>query len=259
MVDSENGSGIAVAYLFTNSIVGTGFIVSPGSPNSVTNDLVVIPGGIGDAAALFSMGFSNITALEAAYPAGAYQLAVKVISVNNSVSVNLPANSSPTPHVANYTAAQTVNASNDFTLNWDAYVNPTSMDTVDVQISETNQLVFRAQNQSGGNLLLPTATSVVIPKGTLKPGKTYLGELVFGRLVSTNLVMQPNGRIGAAGFSTFLSVEAGIISGPTRPRGVSPPLRDRPGLSGSDYRLWGAFVPFSSRCGGNDEAGKIAD
>ena len=80
--------------------------------------------------------------------------------------------------MSNFNAAQTVDASQPFTLTWDAFPGGTSADIISVAIG---------QAFSSTNTGLPgTATSITIPAGRLQAGSNYDGTIGFYRFIGTS-------------------------------------------------------------------------
>jgi hypothetical protein len=131
--------------------------------------------------------------LDAAYPAGSYSITLAKpdpnVRTNPPVvvakgSLNVAAGAyPPTPHFANYAAAQTLNPSNAFTVTWDAYAGAdpqASFVRFQILSQETN-VVFSAPDSCAGLPMGPTSTSVTIPENTLTNGATYTFELTFAK------------------------------------------------------------------------------
>lgn len=132
---------------------------------------------------LFQAGFNSEAELAAAYPAGNYTPQLTLTAGGtSSLTVNLGA-APTTPHCANYDAAQAINAAADFTLRWDAFAGATANDRVEIIIfNDQGTEVFRLPDECATppKPLSATATSVVIPAGTLQTGgRTYAVELGF--------------------------------------------------------------------------------
>lgn len=126
---------------------------------------------------------TNQTTFEATVPQGNYAFTVKATTSNQTVNVNFPSSMAQpnAPHVANYAAAQTVDPSKAFVLQWDAFTSATSTDFVQVIVSSGATNVFQTGDYTGTNALAGTAVSVSIPAGTLKTNLTYDGQIMFVR------------------------------------------------------------------------------
>ena len=131
---------------------------------------------------------TNQTAFEAAYPEGNYSFNVTGTPANLQQTVNLPTTMAQPngPHVFNFTAAQAVNASQAFTLNWDPFQNGTSSDFITVAIvNDLGKTVFQTPGPGTNGTLLGTATSVTIPAGTFAANTTNTTTITFFRFVTT--------------------------------------------------------------------------
>jgi hypothetical protein len=126
---------------------------------------------------------TNLATFNATFPAGSYTFNVQAATSNQMVAVNFPAALAQpgAPHVSNYAAAQTVDASQPFTLTWDAFPGGTSADFVSVAIGES----FSSTNAGLPGALPGTATSITIPAGRLQAGSNYDGTIGFYRFIGT--------------------------------------------------------------------------
>lgn len=118
--------------------------------------------------------------LETAYPAGSYTFTVTASSSNQTVGVPLSASTAQpnAPHIANFAAAQSVNASAAFTLSWDPFVTGTAADYIYVVIGNN---VWKTADPGTGSALHGTATSVAIPAGALQANANYISTIGFYR------------------------------------------------------------------------------
>jgi hypothetical protein len=126
---------------------------------------------------------TNLSSLNTTYANGNYTFNVQSAASNQQVTVNLPASlvQPNAPHVANFTAAQSVNPADPFTLTWDPFQNGTAADFISVTIG-TNLTIGTGLGTTGA--LSGTATSVLIPAGTLQPGSSYDSTISFYRAIS---------------------------------------------------------------------------
>ncbi len=127
---------------------------------------------------------TNLASFQAAYPSGDYLFNVQAAVSNQTRTVTLPASlTQPSvPHAANFTAAQAVDATQPFTLDWDAFVASAATASIGLEISNphTGQMLF-------SNGFPATATSALIPAGTLQAGSNYSATLTFDNVLgSTN-------------------------------------------------------------------------
>jgi hypothetical protein len=123
---------------------------------------------------------TNLSTFDSVFPAGSYQFSVQAATSNQQVNVTLsaPASQPAAPHVVNFAAAQAVNASQNFTLTWDAFPGGTAADFVYVTVGNN---VFASASPGVVGALSGTATSVVIPAGTLQAGSNYTASVGFYR------------------------------------------------------------------------------
>lgn len=167
-------------------------ITALASNRTATNVLLVLPTGSRsnlmrnffqpENFTLFAFN-TNLATFNTTFPSGNYTFNVQATASNQMVAVNFP----PTlaqpgaPHVSNYTAAQTVDASQPFMLTWDAFPGGTSADFVSVAIGES----FSSTNAGLPGALPGTATSITIPAGTLQASSNYDGTIGFYRFIGT--------------------------------------------------------------------------
>jgi hypothetical protein len=132
---------------------------------------------------LFSI-YTNMTTMETTYPSGNYTFNVKAVTSNQTVTVNFPSTMAQpgAPHVSNYAAAQVVDPTQPFTLTWDAFPGGTAADGINVIIGDS----FTSTNLGNAGALSGTATSIVIPAGTLQPNSNYDGSVGFYRAVTVS-------------------------------------------------------------------------
>lgn len=158
----------------------------------------------------FSEAFADQASMDVTYPTGNYTFNLFTLNNGNKFPVlNLPTSVYPnTPRVSNYPAAQTINASNSFVLQWDAFAGGTTNETIQFLILDGagNQL-FSSPNPGTdfANSLKGTATSFTIPANTIQSGSNYLGVLIFMKTLSTNLTDYPGaiGKTIASANTTF--------------------------------------------------------
>lgn len=119
---------------------------------------------------------SNQTALDATFGYGNYIFTVTAASSNQQVTVNLPSTvvQPGAPQIADYTAAQSVNPAQPFTLTWNTFSGGTASDFIYVSVG-TN---FSTPTPGSSNAFPGTASSVVIPAGTLQTNTSY--EAIIG-------------------------------------------------------------------------------
>ena len=121
------------------------------------------------------------------FPAGDYAFNVKG-NPDQLVTVTLPAYSYPNaPMVSNYTAAQSINPSQPFTLTWNTFTNGTSGDWIFFLVSLGSATSYQSPVFGQPGALNGTATSFTIPAGTLQANSNYTAEVAFVHVTqSTN-------------------------------------------------------------------------
>jgi hypothetical protein len=190
--------------------------VSPTGGPLITNAVLILPGGASRNLDGFPLGglfflneeFATEADQTAAFPAGNYTLRFTQIgSPERVIPIHLPTGILPIPRIANYTDAQSINATASFTLRWDALTGAGAEDYLQLTILDGSDEVFIAPDYCLPRELPVTATSIDIPAGTLQPGRTYDASLSFGRLTyeSTNAVPRMSG-VGAVYRSTEFTV-----------------------------------------------------
>jgi len=159
----------------------------------------------------FTEAFTNQSDLEAKYQSGNYIFDVQS-AANQQVTVNLSASlvQPGAPFINNFTAAQTINATQDFRLGWSTFSGGTASDYIFVQVLGPGGILFQTPNPGTAGALNGTATSVLIPANTLQPGSSYTAEVGFYRLsLNTN-----NPTYSTAAFrATFTEVSIATTGG----------------------------------------------
>ena len=122
---------------------------------------------------------TSLTTFNTTYPSGNYTFNVQATISNQTFVATLPASLQQpgAPHVSNYAAAQTVDATQPFTLTWDAFPGGTSTDNISVAIGDS----FSSTNAGSPGALPGTATSITIPANTLRAGSNYDCTIGFYR------------------------------------------------------------------------------
>jgi hypothetical protein len=184
-------------------------------PNGIKHDLTPAP--LGGFLMFFDTPASE-AALDAAYPAGTYTLRfTQTGQTERVVPMTLSGANPPVPKVANYTEAQAVNAAQNFTLRWNAFTGASGQDAISLVVVNTNSgaVVFQAPDVCVPRELPASATSVVIPAGTLASNQTYLATLTFNRVgyYQTNAVPQMAG-FGGLARGTEFTIKTGGGPGP---------------------------------------------
>lgn len=158
------------------------------------------------------------TALNTAYPAGAYTIRfTRTPDPERVITMTMPPNAPPIPKILNFEAAQSINAGSDFTLQWNGFTGADADDFISLYIMETNgPIVFQAPDLCVPRPLPVTATSIVIPANTLSSNRTYNAGILYGGIFyfSTNAVPQMAGS-GAVYRNTRFTLSTGSSTGGT--------------------------------------------
>jgi len=114
--------------------------------------------------------------------------------------VSLPnLTATPIPHFSNYSEAQSIDATLDFTLQWDAFNSSSTNDMQQIEISdEDHSTIFFAPNDCSGLKLPLSMHSVVLTNGLLKAGKTYTATLQFFHAESSTTTLFSNQSFGGS-------------------------------------------------------------
>lgn len=178
------------SYLFNASTLlasnRTATNISVQLPTGTTQRLTALPAA--PEAYLFFAASTNAATFNPSYNGGNYAFTVRSVSSNQTVTVSLPANGQPSvPRVANFAAAQGVNAAQPFTLNWDAFTGGFSSGAVTNFITLEVEDDFPNSGLGDSEVLPKGATSMTIPAGRLRPNTTYEASLAFWTAIrSTN-------------------------------------------------------------------------
>ncbi|MDB6027342.1 MAG: hypothetical protein JWM68_3565, partial [Verrucomicrobiales bacterium] len=137
-------------------------------------------------------GFATKTDLDTAFPSGGYLFSIVTQSQGTKTpTLTLPADAYPnTPHLSNWSAAQSIDTTSDFTFTWEAFAGGTTNDIVEFKIEQENDSIKPDLNG--------TATSWTLPSNSLTAGVTYNCELRFIKL-GINTTTYP-GATGITGF-----------------------------------------------------------
>ena len=195
--------------------------ISFGESTSVTNVLLRRPNGStlslrfreddrGEVE--FEQRFATAGALDSAFPNGSYALLLDTANDGTKTnSLGLSGSYPPTPRISNFTAAQSVNPSNDFTLTWDALVGVTTNDLLIIEIRDCNgRTVVETPAPGKPGALLATNTGVLIPARTLRPGQQYDVGIIVARITARDTTSHP-GALGLAGYFKQLQSKLGTI------------------------------------------------
>lgn len=176
--------------LLSSSSYGFLACMSLPCPRDATNVSLQLPGGtkpnmgattIPGHLTLMDYNYASQTALDAAYPNGNYTFSIQAVGSNQQVTLTFPSTLAqpPAPHLSDFDAGQSINASQPFTLSWDAFSGGTASDYIYVELGG----VFQTPGPGTNGALKGTVTSVVIPANTFQPNQSYPGSVTFYHLL----------------------------------------------------------------------------
>ncbi len=159
----------------------------------------------------FNDEFTTKNALDTVYhSSGTYTMSIDTQNQGTLLpALNLPADAYPsTPQILNFAAAQSINSATNFIVTWSAFSGGTSTDFITFEVDDNTDMgIFGTPDLFDPGALDGTATSVAIPGGTLQPGTTYGGRLLFVK-VSNRDTNSIAGAVGATGYfkQTFFTL-----------------------------------------------------
>ena len=159
-----------------------------------------------------SEDFDSAAQLEAAYEEGTYSLTANTSAGTKSLNLAVGSTADVSiPKISNLVDLKTMDPSSDFTLRFSAFPNPGEFDSIFISISgdDTN---FFAPDLCHDRELPNTATSLVIPAGTLKAGGVYSGSITFSRLTDSDSSLE--NYFGSATVSAQTNFEFTLGAGP---------------------------------------------
>jgi hypothetical protein len=172
----------------TNLVVTSGSLTLPdGTLLVFTNEFVIVSTNkLGNAVTNYEgiLGLYDTNATDAVlpvdFPPGTYVMRIDQQSgLESTISMTIPG-FPPVPMIVNYDAAQAIDAGHDFILQWNQLPTVAATPFAQVTINDTyGKLIFAAPNPCVSRTLDGSATSVVIPANTLRPGVVYEGQLEF--------------------------------------------------------------------------------
>jgi hypothetical protein len=209
----------SAGYVFTASVVMN-------DSNTVTGASILTPSGVriplqyqGDGATwLFRDAGSNQSTMDATYPDGSYTLTMATVhdgtrSIPLAVNGYLYPNS---PHISNFSNAQSVNPTNSFTVHWDVFASGTTNDYIYEKVTDsTGQIADDSKGFGKSSALNGTDQSAKIGSGKLVAASLYQGSVMFEKILQVDATNYP----GALGYSGLFSrtVFPIITTGPGNP------------------------------------------
>ena len=169
----------------TNSLAFFSASVHTTNVTPVTNATLKLPSGV--VSNLFSFFADNYTLfgnfeteneLAGAFPPGPYTFTLgRQNGATSSATLNFGKDVEPNiPQIVNFAETQAVNSEANFVLRWLPFAGATASDSISLTITDDqgNDVVFQAPDRCIPINLLPTDTSITIPKGTSKPAGNIL-------------------------------------------------------------------------------------
>ena len=115
------------------------------------------------------------------------------------------------PRLGNFAAAQAIDATSDFTLQWEPMVGGVTEDAIVVNIARASdeQVVFSSGLPGEAGALTGSATIVKVPAGTLEEGSIYDLSIIFLKVIDSKSVAGVKALAGYAAETTARIVTAG--------------------------------------------------
>lgn len=208
--DEKPALFVGVSSPDNNAVSGATF-TKPGA--GASTPLTLLP--ISPPTFFYSEEFNTENDLNSAYPSGSYGFNLTRVGPPSptvfSMVQNAGATYPPVPQVSNYTAAQTIDPAQNFTLSFNALTGASGSDAISLDISDSQgNPVLSAPNLCIPLPLPNTATSFVIPANTLVAGQTYTVRLTFSRTFYASTTAPPEfASFGALQRQTVLTISTG--------------------------------------------------
>lgn len=190
---------------------GAGVFVDSTGFNTALEGFVTLPGGgiaplafdDGDARWLIlDVTVDTASQLEDTAPAGIYQITVATAHEGTrTATIAVPPDDFPSvPEFLGIPSPGSIDATQDLTLSWSPMLNgaPTDFITLRLETTDGQDDVFETPEFPDPDTLDGTATSVIIPSGTLAPGRTYELNIEFIHPVVMDTESIPGSRVVAA-------------------------------------------------------------
>ena len=186
-------------YLFSSFVV-------PSDPSNVTNAILRTPASTftlpySDGEFGTNAAFTTKSALDVAFPNGIYTQSIYAVHDGTKhVRLTLSGDLYPTdPAVSNWSAAQSVDMTEGFRLQWATFAGGTTNDYIRLEVENSEgQTVFASGEPGTPGALNGTNTSWFIPAGTFAPGTNYSASLTFAKI--TGVTNAFPGAIGLIGY-----------------------------------------------------------
>lgn len=220
---SEYGGATFSAMVAGPQDLTSASVKAPGAASATPLEVIPYTDGTNRTAYFFASFTNNATEVNTAYPFGTYTISASGSGSVGSVNISFPDDGKPpVPQVNNFTAAQSVNPDADFTLLFNGISSPKTNDWISIVITDGTNIVFQLPDACDTVQLTNTATSVVIPKGTIKTGIVYRATLSYSHIAGSGPVLYTGGDPGWATVmkSTDFTIKTGGTT-PTAPKILS--------------------------------------
>jgi hypothetical protein len=217
VIDGSDGATFAASVTSpaTNPVTSAS-IQFNGISKPLTNLAANIPGLAGQF--LLFDSFSSESAMNVAYPAGAYTLTIIRAGGTATLTLNLPANAvPPIPQITDLAQTLSLNPTNDFTVQWGPFTNAVPNDSIAFDLTDGHGTDFRAPDYCLPRPLTNTATSILIPKNTFGVGAVIDGSLSFEKVTGFDTNSIPT-MPAFAGYSKMTEFRAGSGGTTTQPK-----------------------------------------
>lgn len=170
---------------------------------------------------------TSLAAFNDTFRSGNYTFFTQATTSNQTVIVNFPASMDQpnAPRITNLAAAQTVSATQPFTLSWEAFQGGTATDFIQLEVED----IFSTVSYPSPGSLSGTATAVTIPANTLQENFAYDAYLTFYRFVTN----QPSPSYGTVAFRATTTRFTLVTSG----NSATPPSLANPAVTGNQFRF----------------------
>jgi hypothetical protein len=225
---TNSGAPVVAGYILAAVVVGNNQITNPHVVRLTPPNRSPVP-LVDNGAKVFELteSFATEEELNAAYPDGPYVLEVTGTNYGTTnVTLYLTNALYPNPpHIANYQAAGSINASDDFFLQWDPFQDGTVEDYIGVGylgIAVDSAYFSPAPGTMGA--LHGLHTSFAAQRGDLQANSLYNANVFFEKVLvndETTYTEVP-GRVGFYSRTSFRAVTQGQGNPPTLPSATGP-------------------------------------
>jgi hypothetical protein len=185
---ASNSFGFAASIILATNLDGTASSAVLSPPDGAQPILMSKTGAGTFAVGLTTDSYSNVAAM---YADGTYQFTI----FEQTISVTLPTNTTlpNQPNLSNYVAAQSINATEDYTLSWTPFITGGAVDFIGVKFQPRGSgNSFSTPDYGCPGALDGRATSLLIPAGTLTTNTAYTATLEFVKIYTYDTNSIPN-------------------------------------------------------------------